>query len=70
MNPSQFSAALAANRSVVYHRGLLMADRQYDAAVDATADAAMQAYRAGLCWLFQRRDPAGRCDYLAIRRRP
>ena len=70
MNPSQFLAALGSRRSLVYHSGLLMADRQHDAAVDALADAAMAAYGKGLCWLFQRRDPAGHCDYLAIRRRP
>jgi late competence protein required for DNA uptake (superfamily II DNA/RNA helicase) len=70
MNGAQFSAALGKLRRgerMVYHNGLLMADRCYHVDADSVARAAMSAYTAEKCLLFQRRVDQRVCQYIAVK---
>ena len=51
---------------VVYHRGLLMADRQRDPVVEARAVRVWALTEEGKVVLLQRRISEGVCDYIAV----
>lgn len=73
MNRNDFVQAIQTARkgnSFVYHRGLLMQDRELDENVDKTARAAWALYAAGKCTLVQRRIAdayPSACAYIAVR---
>ena len=52
--------------NVIYHKGLLMRDRLFDAEVDAAANNAWKLQTRGKVVLVQRRVKPGVCEYLAI----
>lgn len=69
MNKEQFDRALSnAERgdAIVYHRGLLMADRCRDDEANAVGWRAWRAWEAGLVLLFQHRK-GDVCEYRAVR---
>lgn len=66
---AQFANELARARKgdhIVYHIGVLMADRVYDVEVDSVARAAWQAHVDDKVRLFQRRVRPSACQYVAV----
>lgn len=51
----------------VYHRGLLMRDREFDKVVKDKQRAIRAGYESGVVALVQRRVEWGVCDYVAIK---
>lgn len=71
MTGEQFEAALYHPRTrrgdaIVYHIGLLMADRTYYVEADSVARAAMKAYADGKVELVQKRTTPTACIYIAL----
>ena len=54
---------------MIYHRGLLMLDRQHDDKVNQKAHEVWKEHRAGRVILFQRRLGDGDYEYHSIRKK-